>query len=201
MDDGALVDGLLAHDPVAWAEFDRAFKAKLMAMFTRKGVATQDRPDCYNHLFVHLVEHDGRRLRQWRGDSTLLTWLLTVARNHAVDWVQQVARYQQQHVELGHDGSFDEQADPAFTAEADDPETAATAHELIVQLRRALEALTPRERRVAALHFLDDCAPGAIAAQLGLTTNNVYQVIHRVKQKLGELMNPAANRPSGGGAT
>jgi RNA polymerase sigma factor (sigma-70 family) len=199
MDDRALVDGLLAQSADAWGEFDRAIKSRLLHMFASKGVAAQDRIDCYHDFCIRLIERDGRRLRQWRGEASLATWLISAARNHAVDWVRRV----QQHLaeQVGHDDSVDAAIDPAFVADPPNPETTATTQQLVERLRRAFDDLPPQERRVAHLLFVDASSPQDIAGALGITTNNVYQIRHRVQEKLRDVLNPSAGRRDGGGVT
>lgn len=55
-------------------------------------------------------------------------------------------------------------------------------------LERLLEGLAPREHEVAVLRIVEDLAPEAIAARLGITRNNVDQAWNRAKRKLLERM-------------
>lgn len=200
MDDPLLVEGLIEQRRPAWEHFEREFKPKLLRMFASKGVTHQDQEDCYQSFCVHLVEDDGARLRQWRGDAKLLTWLNAVARNHAVDWVRATSKHQAQHAPAWDDDHVDAHADPVLAPDPANPETEAATSELVAQLRRAFEQLPPQERRVAELCYVQALSNDAIARQLGITTNNVYQIRHRVQTKLRDGMHvPNASRPPGGG--
>ncbi len=55
-------------------------------------------------------------------------------------------------------------------------------------LSALLDDLPPRERDVAALRILGGLDPTEIAAQLGISRNNVDQAWHRAKRKLRERL-------------
>src|SRR5512139_3953809 len=135
MDDARLVEALISLDPAAWLQFDRNFKGRLFGMFSMKGVANDDLHDCYQDFCVALIDHKGGKLRQWRGDSSLLTWLLAAARNRAIDWVRKA----KQHLEPWDDDTVEARVDAALTPDNPGPEAAETARRLHSRLALALQ--------------------------------------------------------------
>lgn len=57
-------------------------------------------------------------------------------------------------------------------------------------IERLLAGLAPREHEVAVLRIRHDLAPEQIAAELGITRNNVDQAWNRAKRKLVERLAP-----------
>lgn len=57
----------------------------------------------------------------------------------------------------------------------------------------ALRQLTPREREVAALHWLGQCSSPEIAAVLGVSVRTVKELLRRARRKL--RVHLAAHRP------
>jgi RNA polymerase sigma factor (sigma-70 family) len=95
--------------------------------------------------------------------------------NQVVTWKlkEHFAARSVEEVELG-DAAAPDEAFAAFEAEHD--------------LRLLLNGLPAREREVALLRVGSGLAPDRIAAELGITRNNVDQAWHRAKAKLRERL-------------
>ena len=118
--------------------------------------------------------------RRYRRDlAGFSTWLLTIARNVAVDHY----RARRPHVPLD---------------EADAVPGGATPEELserrsdFERLTRLLEALPERERELVALKYGADMTNRAIAKATGLTESNVGTILHRTIQALRAGWNEGA---------
>ena len=184
MDDAHLIEALIELDPAAWLQFDRRFKRRLLDMFSMKGVANEDLHDCYQDFCVALMEGNGRKLEQWRAESSLLTWLLAAARNRAIDWVRQTKR----HLDPWDEETVDAHVDPALAPANPGPDAIESARQLKAQLTQALEELAPRERDVIRLRYIEEQSVADTAAVLGITANNVYQICFRAADKLRGLL-------------
>ena len=78
----------------------------------------------------------------------------------------------------------------------DDPNRERAAH---LDLRRALEQLTARQREVVALYYGLDLAVPDIGASLGIAPGTVKATLHQARERLADLLDqptgPAAHRP------
>ena len=105
-------------------------------------------------------------------------WLYRVATNAVVDHVRQSQRL----VPLD-DGTNDGAADP--DERADGALQAALARD---ELQRAFARLTPAQRRVLTLRFLDDLDAAAASAVLGCSRNTFAARLHRALEALRGAM-------------
>jgi len=69
-----------------------------------------------------------------------------------------------------------------------DPEAAVVESDEIAALRRAVEELTERQRRVITLHLFEGFTFEQIGAQLGVTASRVCQIEHTAVETLRALL-------------
>ena len=119
------------------------------------------------------------RHRYRRDLSGFRTWLLTIARNVAIDHY----RARKPHV------SLDEAVALAGGAT---PEELSERRSEFERLTRLLEALPERERELIALKYGADLTNRAIAKTTGLTESNVGTILHRTIQALRAGWNEGA---------
>ena len=80
--DHEIRDGLLSQDEkiVNFVFYDENGYRNLILYYIRKVYNYEvDYDECANILYLHLLEDDGRRLKQFQGRSSLKTWLCTIA--------------------------------------------------------------------------------------------------------------------------
>jgi len=107
-----------------------------------------------------------RARRRYRKDrSAVSTWLLTIARNVAIDHF----RKSRPEVVL----------EEAQATDAATPEQALVRQGELRRLSDLLAGLPPREREVLALKFGAEATNRAIAGLTGLTESNVGTILHR----------------------
>jgi RNA polymerase sigma-70 factor, ECF subfamily len=118
-----------------------------------------------------------RAIRAWaRFDparASVKTWLLTIARNAMIDQLRRKP--------AAGDVSLEEETEslhPTYSG----PEEVALG--LSPELETALGQLAAREREALALRFGADLRGSEIAELLGLTVDNVHQILSRALRKL-----------------
>src|SRR5262245_62839287 len=111
------------------------------------------------------------RNRYRRDLAAFSTWLMTIARNVAVDHY----RRRRDHAPL-------EAAD--HVASGDDPQHEAEKREDFQRLRELLHELPERDQELVALKYGAELTNRAIAKQLHLTETNVGTLLHRAVTKL-----------------
>lgn len=131
-------------------------------------------------LYIHLSEDNWRRLRTWRGKSSINSWIYQVA----VRLCLRKAKEKHPFVPL-----IDEiHANPNDPA---NPEEVIEKHLHIIALMEALEQLSPRERRFVYLLFFEEKTLDEVANALRLRKCALYVLKHRVLKKLRRLMEKA----------
>jgi len=167
--DAVWVERLIAGDPVA---FDRLYDAYRPRVFGFLARMTRDRPlaeDLVQETFLRLARHATRLAP----DTRMLPWLLTVARNLALDhrrWMM---------LDLSRLTVLRRAPGP----EVDTPFELRAASELEQRLEAAIAALPPKYRE-AVLLSADGLAPAEIATALGLSPENARQRLARGRAML-----------------
>jgi len=105
------------------------------------------------------------RDRYRRERAAVSTWLLTIARNVAIDHLRRARP--------------ERPLDDESVRTEDTPETAALQAAQVRRLRRLLGGLPERERELLALKYGAGATNRAIAALTGLSESNVGTILHR----------------------
>ncbi len=148
-------------------------------------VYRQELPRIYNYLRYRLGQNElaedltsatfekaWRARERYRRDlSAFSTWLLTIARNVATDYLRQ----HHAHVPLDAVSEYPAPTTPDETV----------LHQVELQHLGALLALLPdRDRELVALKYGAQLNNREIARQLGLSESNVGTTLHRIVTKL-----------------
>ena len=112
---------------------------------------------------------------RFRGDSSVRTWLLAIARRRAITARQQRAPA---HAPLDDD----------IAADADPPGARLDAQADQAALRAALAALPPDHRETLELVFYHNLSGPEAAAVLGIAPGTVKSRLHRAKSLLHKLL-------------
>jgi RNA polymerase sigma-70 factor, ECF subfamily len=133
-------------------------------------------------LFVHLAEDDFKRLRSFRFDSSLKTWVWSVARRLAIDLCRQnIRRQAQDYAVLERLMELAEEA-VVVPREVDNTPDCLALIEVIKQL--------PEQQRTVLQLYLAGLSTGEIAQRLGTTPQAVHVAKSRALKTLRDLMNP-----------
>lgn len=179
----ALLEGLLdPADEATWREFDERYRPILVAFALRLGVQAEDAADAAQEALVRFVGAY-RSGRYDRDRGRLRSWIIGITRNCVRDLQQKrAARH-----EFGLSAAAD-LADDATLVQAWDEECEQAI------LRRGLEELRSETRAGAAtvrafeLVVLEAMPPARVAAELGLSLNEVYLAKHRCLKRLRSIL-------------
>ena len=128
-----------------------------------------------------------RNLDGFRGESSISTWLYTVARNHCLKR-RRTSKFAPAVVE-----PLD--ADPPDAEEAD-PEAAAASREIEVALEQAIDGLDERYGEVLVLRDVEGLTAPEVAEILGLSTSAVKSRLHRARMAVRARLEPLLSVPS-----
>lgn len=131
--------------------------------------------DLPGELYLHLTEDNCRRLRTWKGDSSLDSWVQRVAINLSIQRLKKERRLVLY--------------DPDVMAEKWGVELDFNKGLLRSDLLRAIEALSNvQERLMITLHVLQDKSIEEVATILRVTRNNADQIKRRAIKHLREKL-------------
>jgi RNA polymerase sigma-70 factor (ECF subfamily) len=125
------------------------------------------------------------RIRRYDADRPFAPWLLTVARNLALD---QLRRRQPL--------SLEEVDEPLAPSEATDPLEHAMARQSTSRVEQALSGLRPLDREVLSLRFEDELELPELAATLGVPVPTAKARLYRALERLRGTL--AASAAGGG---
>ncbi len=172
------MDKVLAGDPDAWEAVVRRFSS-LVWRILRGGfsLSKDSAEDAFQTIFLRLQEDDFRRLRQWRGEAGLDTYMAVVMRNLARDLLR---KERQDPAETpGPDPDRDQLEDPHPT-----PEETLHYKEVRQSLQQCYEQLVPRDQHLVALRHWEGLKYREIAARLKLTIDHVGVALGRAEDRL-----------------
>ena len=176
MSDRALVDRMLRGEEEAFEEF---FDSNFDRLFRFAAQRTADRAAAEDVAQAAIVQGI-RKIRTWRGESALFTWLCAICRRELI------AHAERHGTQLLHTESGDQPATRTvldkLTDGADDPERAAQRRELAAQVQMTLDSLPARYGDVLEWKYLEGASMRDIADRLGLTVKAVESMLTRARE-------------------
>jgi RNA polymerase sigma-70 factor (ECF subfamily) len=194
--DRDLLKRCLAHQPGAWNDFVDRFLGLVYhvihhtAHLRSTPLRPEDVEDLAAEVLLQIVSDDYAILRQFRGNSSLATYLTVIARRicvhelarrHAAREVQPAA----QHANLD---------------DIEDEVPRAPGLESLEEVEKLLSKLPSREREVVRLHYIEGRSYEEISAELNIPVNSIGPILSRARKKLrkgapNKSTNVQANTP------
>jgi RNA polymerase sigma factor (sigma-70 family) len=173
LDDYALVQLCLAGRPAAWDTLIERYRKLVYSIPVQLGLSEADSEDVFQSVFLSLH----RFLKTLRDRTRLPAWLITTTRRECYRLIKRRRR----------DGAFPlEVFEPV--SETIDEQTSRWEDQQLI--RRALEQLDDRDRRLITLLFLEQGTPNyqAIAAETGMRVGSIGPTRARVLAKLQRII-------------
>jgi RNA polymerase sigma-70 factor (ECF subfamily) len=133
-----------------------------------------------------------RSVRDFRGDSSVSSWLYTIARRFCIK------KRRRSKFAPAREESLDAPATDVAQHLADprpNPEQTATNRELATALTHAIDALEPSQREVLVLRDVEGLSAPEVAKILGMSVEAVKSRLHRARVAIREELAPALGRP------
>ena len=172
MTDFEIIEALIARDNEMTQEFFFERCRPLFCAIIRQVYNYEvDYGEFVNELYIYLLENDAARLRQFEGRSSLLTWLKVTATRFFVKKRDQL---------------IEDQANDTLYEEI---EIAEDRSELsVLDVQRLLMAMPNRRyAHVIQRLFIDEYAPEELAAEMHITTDNLYNIKRRAMMQLMQV--------------
>jgi RNA polymerase sigma-70 factor (ECF subfamily) len=185
--DRNLLRRCLNHEPGAWNDFVDRFLGLIYhvihhtAHLRSFSLQPEDTEDIAAEILLEIVGGDYAALRQFRGNSSLATYLTVIARRSCVH--ELTKRLSSQEVQGA--GEEIEQAPNRARPAAPD------SLEAFEEVRKLLKKLPARERMVVQLFFLEGRSYEEISTELNLPINSIGAILSRARKKLrSDIKNP-----------
>lgn len=177
--DRQLAQRIARGERAAFEEFLDRYGERVHRLVRRSVPHSADAEDVIQEIFLDLY----RGMANFRGESSLATWVYRVALNHCLRYGEKQHSAQSRQTNEEHDEPADQSADPAkHTAR----------RELQGTVHRAVDALSPAHREVIVLHELHGLTYGECAAVLnvpvGTVKSRLSNAFQRLRQSLGDYV-------------
>jgi RNA polymerase sigma factor (sigma-70 family) len=142
--------------------------------------------DVCHQMIILLMEDDYRRLRSFRLEASVNTWLTAIA----LHYVSNYASRQKKAI------SLDEISPEAFVC-APAQEAELISEERRCELNVAVAELTAREQQLFELLSRDNLTSAEIATQMGIKVDSVRRRKHALIRKLRGIINSSSSEKKG----
>lgn len=176
----------------AWERFYRFYAPRIRGFLRRWALPEPDRNDCFQDVWQEVIGH-----LTWFGydpaRARLSTWMMTLARNKAVDVIRRRSRHPIESLEdRGESVATDPGPDPAASYERQLTQTL---------VRSVLDRLSSQVSRtsyqVLYLRWIEGRPTAEVAAALELSPGQVRFRTHRMKRKLRTMMEESLGADTG----
>lgn len=173
--DRNLLSRCLSRKPKAWEDFVDRFMGLVVhvvnytAQSRSMRLSNSDREDLVAEVFLTIIDNDMAVLRQFRGESSLATYLTVVARRVVVRRIQSAPAAPQ---------SLDGVHTVVTTA---DVEERLSDREEVDQLLRSLDG---NEAEVIRMYHLEGKSYGEISTAIGMPENSIGPTLSRARARL-----------------
>lgn len=176
--DRELLRRCLAKQPGAWNDFVDRFLGLIYHVVQHTAhqrstpLKPEDTEDIAAEVLVQLVAKDYFALRQFRGNSSLATYLTVIARRICV--TELTKRAEARSVQPPNSPDL---------AEVEETNTAGSL-ERLEEVERLLRRLPAREREVVRLHYIEGRTYEEISTALNVPVNSIGPILSRARKKL-----------------
>ena len=142
-----------------------------------------DASDIVQEVFLKVFKNIGN----FRGNSSLKTWIYRIAVNEAYNHRRWFSRHQRREVALGPEEGLRTYAD-SLADTSRTPFDQAADHETFALVEAALDKLNPKFRGVVVLRDIEDLSYEEIAAVLDISIGTVKSRILRGREALRKIL-------------
>ena len=177
--DRALLQRCLQHQPGAWNDFVDRFLGLIYHVISHTAhlrsapLRPEDTEDLAAEILLQLVSSDYAVLRQFKGNSSLATYLAVIARRICV---HELARRSAAQEVRGRDGRP--------TPEPEEPPKAEIGLESLEEVEKILGKLPSRDREVVRLYYLEGRSYEEISTAMNIPVNTIGPILSRARKKL-----------------
>ena len=172
-------------DPAAFEAMYRAHAGRLFGLVSRMLGSAPEAEDVLQEIFVSAH----RKMGNFRGESTLGTWLYRIAVNHCLDHLRSRGARMARATE-----SLDKE-DPYEPAAVEPLVPTAISR---IDLERAIAQLPDGCRAAFVLHDVEGLDHREVGAALGISEGTSKSQVHKARHRLRRLLSVRIPRPQAG---
>lgn len=172
MHDQQIIEALIARNNAITQEFFFERCKPLFYAIIRKVFSYEvDYDEFVNELYLYLMENDAARLRQFEGRSSLYQWIKVTATRFFIKKRDLLIE------DISKETPIEEEP------MAENPSSAS-----VLDVQRLLEAM-PNRRYAMVIRklMIEECAPEELAAEMHITTDNLYNIKRRAMMQLMQV--------------
>jgi RNA polymerase sigma-70 factor (ECF subfamily) len=192
--DRSLLQRCLNHDPGAWNDFVDRFLGLIYhvvhhtAYLRSTPLPPEDTEDVAAEILLQIVARDYAVLRQFRGESSLATYLTVIARRICVHELARRAAAREAQPKTDGQAAGEEQE---ATAKAE------AGLENLEEVQKLLSKLPSREREAVRLCYLEGRSYEEISTALHIPINSIGPILSRARKRLRRNVKHAPPRVAG----
>jgi RNA polymerase sigma-70 factor (ECF subfamily) len=177
-----LLQRCLAHESGAWNDFVDRYLGLIYHVIRHTShqrsvpLRPEDTEDLAAEILLQIVANDYATLRQFRGESSLTTYVTVISRRICVN--ELAKRVQSKEVQ----GDAEKLA--ATPAESEEPPKAMVGLENVEEVQSLLRKLPAKEREVVRLYYLEGLSYEEISTDLDVPVNSIGPILSRARKKL-----------------
>ena len=184
MTDQEIIQGLIDHDErITQDFFFRRCQPLIFALISKFYPQGADYDELVSELYLHLMENDARRLRQWEGRSSIYQWLKMVARNFFLD-------------KINRERVIETDTDKRLLTKANDYATADnSANEAVMDVAAILDLIeNDNYRLVLQKHVIEGMSFDDLEKVTGIKKANLYNIKKRALNAMEKIARIARSR-------
>lgn len=185
--DRRLVKQILAGDDRAMRSFIDEYFPRLYRYARHRMNNEADVED----VVQNVLSQAARRLETYRGEATLLTWLVQICRHEISKHLHKAAQRADMMVPFLHDDLLRSVVESIEINSADDPEAATRRLELITLIQLALDQLPEHYARALELKYIEGFSSQEIAASLKTSDEALQSILARARKAFRDVCGEA----------
>ena len=184
MTDQEIIQGLIdRNERITQDFFFRRCQPLIFALISKFYPQGADYDELVNELYLHLMENEARRLRQWEGRSSIYQWLKMVARNFFLDKINR-----ERVIETENDKRLLNKANDYATADN-------SANEAVMDVAAILDLIeNDKYRLVLQKHVIEGMSFDDLEKVTGIKKANLYNIKKRALNAMEKIARIARSR-------
>jgi RNA polymerase sigma-70 factor (ECF subfamily) len=185
--DEVLVEQIQQGDRQAFRALVERYQRRVLSVVLGMVRNREDALDIVQETFIKVHRH----INNFKGTSSLYTWLYRIAVNLSIDHIRKTTRHQQLNYDdaLQHDDSDSPQAASILPSVLGiDPAKVYQRQELLEQIEVALAQLSDKHRSIIMLREVQGLSYTEIADILEISKGTVMSRLHHARKNLQECL-------------
>ena len=183
-EDKKLVKQLLVGNERA---FDRFFDENFARLYRFALTRLSDDPDAAREVAQLTLTKALRKLKSYRAESALFTWLCAICRNETSDWLAKQGRYRE-HIVLTEDLPEVQAAVDSYLAPQQmSPERHYRRVEMLRLIQVALDKLPAKYGDVLEWKYIEGHSINEVSARLGIGAEATQSLLARAKRAFADV--------------